>query len=213
MSEPLASPGTRFGVVLLAAGASTRMGRPKLLLPWRETSVIGHLVGQWRALEAAQIAVVCAAGDGTMAAELDRLAFPAADRLYNTDPSRGMFSSILCAAGWPGWQPEISHWIISLGDQPHVQGRTLQALIAFGASHPTTVCQPGWAGKARHPVWLPAAAFRRLSRCAGGTLRSFLELEAVALCEVDDPGLEIDLDEPGDYARLENVWRPTPLPD
>jgi len=34
------------GVVILAAGRSARMGRPKLLLPWGGTSVLGHLLAQ-----------------------------------------------------------------------------------------------------------------------------------------------------------------------
>ena len=51
-----------FGVVILGAGASTRMGRPKLLLPWGDTSIIGHLLGQWRGLGARPIAVVCRPG-------------------------------------------------------------------------------------------------------------------------------------------------------
>ena len=69
-----------------------------MLLPWEGTSVIGHLVCRWRALGAAQVAVVCAADDAAMRADLDRLEFPAADRIFNPDPSRRMFSSILCAA-------------------------------------------------------------------------------------------------------------------
>ena len=44
-----------FGVIILGAGASSRMGRPKLLLPWRGTTVIGHIIYQWRELGAAQI--------------------------------------------------------------------------------------------------------------------------------------------------------------
>ncbi len=47
-----------FGVIILGAGASSRMGTPKLLLPWRDTTIIGHLISQWRELGAAQIAVV-----------------------------------------------------------------------------------------------------------------------------------------------------------
>jgi molybdenum cofactor cytidylyltransferase len=47
-----------FGVILLAAGRSRRMGRAKLLLPWGEASVLGHLVSQWRSLGATQLAVV-----------------------------------------------------------------------------------------------------------------------------------------------------------
>ena len=42
-----------LGVVILGAGASSRMGRPKLLLPWRDTTVIGQIIRQWRELGAA----------------------------------------------------------------------------------------------------------------------------------------------------------------
>ncbi|HRY59690.1 MAG: NTP transferase domain-containing protein [Verrucomicrobia bacterium] len=42
-----------LGVVLLAAGRSARMGKPKLLLPWGDTSVLGHLIRQWQSLGAA----------------------------------------------------------------------------------------------------------------------------------------------------------------
>src|SRR5438874_1514761 len=38
------------GVIILAAGRSRRMGRPKMLLPWGNTTVLGHLVAQWQAL-------------------------------------------------------------------------------------------------------------------------------------------------------------------
>jgi CTP:molybdopterin cytidylyltransferase MocA len=40
-----------FGVVILAAGASTRMGTCKLLLPWGEKTILTHLLDQWRSAE------------------------------------------------------------------------------------------------------------------------------------------------------------------
>jgi len=70
-----------LGVVILGAGASSRMGKPKLLLPWRDTTVIGHLISQWQELGAAQIAVVQRANEVAFAAELDRLNFPRGDRI------------------------------------------------------------------------------------------------------------------------------------
>src|SRR6516225_5725334 len=100
----------QLGVVILGAGRSSRMGRPKLLLPWGETSVLGHLAGQWRGLGAGQVTVVCAGGDDTLAAELDRLEFSAENRIVNPEPTRGMFSSIQCAALWSGWRHELTHW-------------------------------------------------------------------------------------------------------
>src|SRR5437016_1251765 len=110
-----------LGSVILAAGRSARMGRPKLLLPWGKTSVLGHLFEQWQRLGTYQIAIVCAAGDSIIQAELDRLKFPAENRIINEAPQRGMFSSIQCAARWRGWKSELTHWAIALGDQPHVR--------------------------------------------------------------------------------------------
>src|SRR6188474_1351391 len=98
----------QVAVILLAAGASSRMGRPKMLLPWRGTSVLGHLIAQWVQLGARQVAVVCGAADRAIADELDRLEFPAHDRICNPTPEKGMFSSIQCAARWPGWNREVT---------------------------------------------------------------------------------------------------------
>ena len=189
-----------LGVILLGAGASTRMGRPKLLLPWGTTSVLGHLIAQWRTLRAKQIAVVCAAG-GTLPAELDRLAVGPQDRILNPHPEQGMFSSIQCAARWPGWNADITHWAIALGDQPHLRPDTLRALLVFAAAHPESICQPSRYARPRHPVLLPAGAFARLKDSCDAHLKQFLRdsVPPVQLCELDDPGLDLDLDQPSDY--------------
>ncbi len=115
-----------LAVVILGAGASARMGKPKLLLPWRGTTVIGRILEQWRELGAAQIGIVMRPNDAALKAELDRLCFPKQDRIENPQPERGMFSSIVCAANWNGWQKEINSWAIVLGDQPHLQTETLR---------------------------------------------------------------------------------------
>src|SRR5438105_331727 len=113
-----------LGVIILAAGRSSRMGRPKLLLPWGNTSVLGHLLNCWTQLPATQIAVICAPSDDAIQAELNRLAFPLERRVFNPEPERGMFSSIQCAARWAGWKTTLTHWTIVLGDQPHLLSGT-----------------------------------------------------------------------------------------
>jgi molybdenum cofactor cytidylyltransferase len=189
------------GAVILAAGRSQRMGRPKLLLPWGKTSVLGHVVGQWRTMGATQIAVVCAAGDQAIQVELDRLGLPTANRISNPAPDRGMLSSLQCAAQWAGWQAGLTHWAIVLGDQPLLRGETLRRLLEFSAARPGMACQPERGGHGRHPVVLPRTAFLALVSSSAGTLKEFLHLRAaeVALCSMDDPGLEIDIDRPEDY--------------
>ena len=193
-----------LGVVILGAGASARMGRPKLLLPWGETTVIGQILSQWQQLGAEQIAVVMRENDLPLASELARLKFPAANRIHNPQPERGMFSSIICAANWAGWKTHLTHWAIVLGDQPHLQTETLRTLRDGSAQNPQAICQPALGGREKHPVILPARAMADLKSPAAADLKAFLKLTDCprVLCPVADAGLSLDLDTPDDYKRL-----------
>lgn len=197
------SPVKNLGVVILGAGASSRMGRPKLLLPWRDTTVIGQIIRQWCELGAAQITVVHRPGDTALFVELDRLELPAQARIENPQPERDMFSSIVCAANWAGWQGEISSWAVVLGDQPHLRSQTLRVLLQCAAEHPEAVCQPEFGGHGRHPVLLPAAVFEQLKRSRAENLKLFLKQTVCQLvkCSIEDPGLALDLDTPEDYTK------------
>ena len=197
MNERKAHGQLAFGAVILAAGRSRRMGQPKLLLPWGESSILGHLVAQWTKLEVEQIAVVYAKGDALLHQELDRLHIPG--RIENPKPERGMFSSIQCAAGWAGWKERLTHWALILGDQPHLRHETLAAVLELAAKVPENVVQPSHTGRRCHPVLLPKPIFLQLAHAATGNLREFLADYEVALAECDDVGLELDLDQPEDY--------------
>ncbi len=192
-----------LGVIILGAGASSRMGRPKLLLPWGKTTIIGHLLEQWRRLGAAHIAVVCRPGDRELNAELDRLGFRPQDRIENPQPERGMFSSILCAANWNGWKEGLAAWAIVLGDQPHLRPDTLRSLLAFHREHAEAICQPVYDGRARHPVWLPRRALEELKDSPEKTLKDFLKRTSCpsVKCSIGDSGLALDLDRLEDYEK------------
>jgi molybdenum cofactor cytidylyltransferase len=190
-----------LGVVILAAGASTRMGRPKLLLPWGKTSILGHLLEQWSSLDAKQIAIVRAQSNPLLERTLDGLRFPLQNRILNPKPERGMFSSIQCAAQWPGWNRNLTHWAIVLGDQPHLHSSTLAKLIELALEHPEKICQPSRNGRPRHPVILPQNIFEPLAGATDADLKQFLRCRETVLREMDDPGLDFDIDEPADYEK------------
>ena len=198
-----------FGVLILAAGASSRMGKPKLLLPWGGTSVLGHLIAQWKDLRAGQIAAVTATGDRAITAELDRVNFPAVNRVVNPAPERGMFNSIQCAARWSGWNAVLTHWVIVLGDQPHLRQDTLRSLLDFAGARSDQVCQPSRRGRPRHPVVMPGTVFAKLKGSRAETLKEFLQTlpSGAALCELDDPGLDFDMDTPADYEQALRLFR------
>ncbi len=162
------------------------------------------LIRQWQALDAAQITVVCRPNDVPLLGELDRLGFPRENLILNPQPERGMFSSIQCAARWPGWQPGLTSWAIVLGDQPHLHSETFQKLLAFHARHSIAICQPSHEGHAGHPVLLPRSAFEQLKITEAQTLKIFLKQNdaAIVKCPVTDSGLALDLDTPEDYKRI-----------
>jgi molybdenum cofactor cytidylyltransferase len=204
--------GQSLGVVILAAGRSSRMGQPKLLLPWGKTSILGHLVQQWQNLCAEQIAVVCSQDNASIDAELARLNFPQHSPVVNTNPDGEMFSSIQCAAAWEGWKPELTHWAVVLGDQPHLSLETLRTIIDFSAANPSQVCQPRKDGHRYHPVVLPKKAFERLPISTATHLKEFLESCETAYCEMTDAGLELDIDRPEDYQVALELWKSSSEP-
>jgi molybdenum cofactor cytidylyltransferase len=190
-----------LGVVILGAGASSRMGRPKLLLPWANSTVVSHIIRLWRELGAGQIAIVHRPNDLLLAAELDRLNVPLSDRIENPHPEQGMFSSILCAAHWNGWKRDITSRVITLGDQPHLRLEMLRTLLTLHYEHPNAVCQPKYDGRERHPVVLPQKIFDGLKTTRAETLKDFLKLipSPAVQYSVNDASLSLDLDTPEDY--------------
>jgi CTP:molybdopterin cytidylyltransferase MocA len=180
------------------------MGQPKLLLPWGGRTVIEHLIEQSVSIRASQIAVVIAADNESMA---NAVRGSRAEVVPNPDPDRGMFSSVRCAAEWSSWNPALTHWVISLGDQPHLRDTTLAALIDAARAEPQCVWQPVYQGRRRHPVVLPKRSFMDLARTRATDLKSFLESSSVArrALDSDDAGLEIDIDTPDDYARAKKL--------
>ena len=180
------------------------MGSPKLLLPWRGTTVISHLIHQWQQLGATQIVVVVRPNDVPLSGELDRLQFPASDRIDNPAPDHGMFSSIICASRWSGWQADVVSILVALGDQPHLGVETLRQLLGFHAMNAGSVCQPEFEGRPRHPVIMPRQIFDKLKTSAAATLKDFLGGGSIArsYCPLKDPGLSLDMDTTEDYKRL-----------
>jgi molybdenum cofactor cytidylyltransferase len=207
--ENISASPFEFGVTILAAGRSQRMGRPKLLLPWNGTSVLGHLLKQWRTAGAAQIAVVCDPDATELQNELKRLEVSSTNWIFNSHPDRGMFSSVQCAARWNEWRPALTHFVVTLGDQPHLQQETLGELIAVAKRNPESVCQPLRNARRRHPVIFPKRNFFELRNSEAANLKEFLASAGIerAGFESTDVGLEFDMDTPADYERLREMFQ------
>lgn len=202
------APRFQFGAVLLAAGKSRRMGRPKLLLDWGGKTVLDSLLTQWKRLRSAQIAIVHREGDEPLCDELHRVAVKPVGAIPNANQDADMFSSLRCASRWPGWNKRLTHFVIILGDQPHLQDAMLEAFLGFSRQNRESVCQPRYQGRARHPVILPRDLFFSLARTRAQSLAEFLNRPQTrrAFFEVADPGVALDLDTSADYKKARRLF-------
>lgn len=187
--------------VLPAAGASLRMGRPKLLLPYKDSSIVGALVASLRAAGVSTIALVTAPDDE----ELKR--WSTATGLLtavNPFPERGMLSTILeglTALGASGGEALL----VSPADLPAVRPETIAEVIRRRAAAGAPLALPVWQGRHGHPLVIAPeliAEIATLDPTVG--LKQLRDRHAAATLwiEVEDPGVVQDVDTPEDYRAL-----------
>jgi len=191
--------------ILPAAGESSRMGKPKLLLPFADTTVVGALIASLRGGGVGRIVVVVAPGDDELRS------WAARDRdlavTENPRPEGGMLSSILCGlaalGGGAGLAAAGEVVLVTPADLPAIRPDTIRRLVEAlrGASTPLAV--PVYSGKRGHPLAIGAGALREAAALDPAVgLRQLLDRLAVLELAVDDPGVVEDVDTPADYDRL-----------
>lgn len=139
--------------ILMAAGASERMGAPKALLPWMGTSLVAYQVEQLL-LAGVRLVVVVLGHD----AERVRAAIPpesSAVRVeVNPNWQEGVCSSIRAGVNaTPAW---AEAFLINGVDQPR-RAETLRALLAGHRSGRQAITVPAYGGRRGHPPVLSAA--------------------------------------------------------
>ena len=187
---------SRPAAVILAAGASTRMGRCKALIEWRGRPLVAHLVGLARRCE--PIVVV------TGATPLPESATAGARVVHNARWQAGPMSSLQCGLAALPVQRAV---LVLTVDRPHLRADTVDALLDAWAREPTRVWQPILGERRGHPVLYPAEVARALSAAApDATPRDVLAQPHVALLRrsvpTDDPAVLDNIDHPEDLARL-----------
>jgi molybdenum cofactor cytidylyltransferase len=194
--------------VILAGGRSSRMGRPKALLPVdaRDTFV-SRLVRTLRAAGVAEVVVVAAA-DGPLDALRDALAAapPAARLALNPDASRGQLSSLLAGLAAVD-RPGVDALLMTLVDVPLVGVSTVRALLDAHARSRAPVVRPVRAADDAHghPVIFDRSLFDALRGADPRTGAKPVVRARAAEIEnvpVDDPGAFGDVDTPADYRRV-----------
>ncbi len=138
--------------ILPAAGRSTRMGRPKLLLPFGDSTIVGSAVAALRTAGVERIVLVRAPG----AEELE--AWARSERLdvsINPRPERGMLSSILAGLDLLGGAQAVSAGgepiVITPADMPAIRPSSIRQLIEAHLGSDRSLAVATYRGKKGHP--------------------------------------------------------------
>ena len=188
MSEPFVA-----GLVL-AAGGSRRLGRPKQLLPFGDATLLDHTVAAARACDFDQLLV---AVGGEADAVRARVNLAGADVVVNPGFGAGCSSSIAVAVD--ALDPATTVLVLMLGDQPGVGPDTVRRLLAGRGDAPLAVCR--YDDGRGHPFAFGRAVFDDLRALHGDkAVWRMLEQRPDDVAEVPVAGpVPLDVDTWEDY--------------
>jgi molybdenum cofactor cytidylyltransferase len=191
MNEPFVA-----GLVL-AAGGSRRLGRPKQLLPYGGATLLDHTVTTARACEFDQLLV---AVGGEAEKVRDRVDLSGADVIVNPGFGAGCSSSI--AVAMEALDPRATVLVLLLGDQPGVVPASVRVLLAARGDAPLAVCR--YDDGRGHPFAFGRAVFDDLASLHGDKgVWKLLDRRAEDVVEVSAPGsVPLDVDTWEDYEAL-----------
>lgn len=184
--------------LILAAGASTRMGRPKQLLEWRNQTLLTHSIQCAQSILNERIIVVLGAQNESIQQTLhpDEITL-----VINPDWQEGMASSI--RAGIQALPNSASAVLIMLCDQPLIETEHIQHLLTSWLSSPTNIIASQYHQSVGVPALFPAEFFVLLQSLQGDKgAKALLNYFEERLIKIPMPEAELDIDNPEDFARL-----------
>lgn len=195
----LKKQGHGLSAVLLAAGASSRMvGGHKLLLPYRNKTILETTLLALQAIPFDEIVVVLGAQRAKLRQLLSSYQVTLVD---NLDFDLGMGHSL--ASGIAATSTDASGYLVALADMPLVKSSTIASLCdTFTSSGSAGMVVPTYGGKKGHPV-IFAQKFRDELKALRGDVGAkgiLIKYQVdLVLKEVNDPGIQRDIDLRQDY--------------
>lgn len=191
MSATHADP-ARHGAILLAAGASSRLGRPKQLLEIEGEPLLRRVARALLASEPLELVVVLGHDATRIGAVLDGLPLRC---VIAADHAEGMAAAL--RAGIAALDPRCTGALVALTDQPALEASHLLALRDAWRNAPQRAVASRYVGLAGVPALLPRAWFAELLALHGDTgARALLRARSGEVTLLDAPALALDIDLP-----------------
>ena len=195
-----------LAAIILAAGDSTRMGRPKALLPDPDgRPFVARLVRTFAAAGLHDIVVVTGSLHAAIAEAVAADQPPVAPNLVNNpQPALGQVSSLwmgLDAASRLG----VDGMLMTLVDIPLVRASTIQKVIDEWTRSRAPIVRPAVGDRHGHPVLFDRSLFDALRHAPiteGARAVVHANADRIVNVQVDDEGCLLDVDTPADYNAL-----------
>lgn len=187
-----------FSTIILSSGFSERMGQPKALLKWDEsTTFIEKIINEF--IQAGSAKIVCMINE-RIEPFCKKMTLPTnVEFIVNHHPERGRFLSILTGVGALG---ESNYCFIHNIDNPFVNVGLIKKLLAHKESGKW--CSPVYNGKGGHPVLLSNTIINKIATVTdlNTTLRDILEQFPKISVSTDDENVLRNINTPEEY----NLW-------
>jgi molybdenum cofactor cytidylyltransferase len=180
--------------LLLAAGASSRFGTEKLLVPYRGRPLFEHALEALLAVPEVGTTIVVVRPGFSVPPERPGCRF-----VVNPDHREGMSSSL--RVGVRAAPLDAEAYLIALADMPEVRPSLISSLIAFHRESGKPIVFPVCDGRRGHPVVIGRGLREALLATTGDVgAREIIRTnpELVAPFETADRGAVFDIDVPGD---------------
>lgn len=178
----------KTAAIILAGGASRRMGSPKALLPYKGKNFINTLIDVFAQCD--QTVVV-------LGHDADRvrsgITSPATIAV-NSHPERGQLSSLQLGLAAVAQADAV---LFTPVDYPAISSETVARLLPYAGEF----AMPRYQGRRGHPVLINRTLVQEMLACKTSA-RDVIRAHTPVYVEVNDPGILEDVDDPAAYARL-----------
>ena len=187
-----------LGMVIPAAGASTRLGQPKQLLRWKGRTLISRTIQLGAEVGCDPVVVVLGASAELISTEVNELD---CHQVINTQWQQGIGGTIALGTKKAiSIAPDINGILILLTDQPAIDSLFLKKLLALFKDHPDNIIATGYETKAGVPAIFPRSCFQALQKLSGDEGARNIIASSRQMVQVLTPSSPLlDIDTPEDY--------------
>jgi molybdenum cofactor cytidylyltransferase len=180
--------------LVLAAGGSKRLGAPKQLLPYGDTTLLGHVLDTARACDFDQLICVIGGAGHEIRGRVDLTGAEVVENRHFADWCSSSIAAALSAVN-----READVLVLMLGDQPGVRSETVNTLVHGRGDSPLAAC--AYEDGRGHPLAFSRETFAALEALHGDkAVWKLLDRRADEVVDVPVPGrIPLDVDTDDDY--------------